>query len=368
MIRSHQQIDTSAPQKDAGKGLHATDTTPINQENHEIKIGNVPIKGRAFLAPMSGVTDYPFRKMAHQWGAPLVISEMVASKSLMQDHQDTKRRTSGEQLAPFVIQLAGRDAYWMGEAARFAEQLGAAIIDINMGCPAKQVTKGLSGSALMRDLDHALSLIEAVVRTVTIPVTLKMRLGWDHNSLNAPELAQRAEDVGIAAFTVHGRTRQQFYKDQADWKQVKAVKQATSKPVIVNGDIKTKKDAKNALEQSGADGVMIGRGAYGAPWQPALIDKHLQGQPTPHPPLDKMAETIHTHYELMLAHYGKTFGIKCARKHLGWYIETLEPCLQTQKHWRQKLCTADCPKQVTRLLNEFFKIKADQPIGSQPSK
>jgi len=325
-----------------------------------IKIGPVCLSGRAILAPMSGITDFPFRKLAHKWGAPLVVSEMVASESLMKDQKDASRRTLGTHLAPFVIQLAGREAYWMGEAARHSQAMGAQIIDINMGCPAKQVTKGLSGSALMRDLDHALTLIEAVVSAVSIPVTLKMRLGWDHSSMNAPQLAKRAQDAGVEAFSVHGRTRQQFYKGSANWAKVKDVKQATTKPVFVNGDITTIKQAQTALDQSGADGVMIGRGAYGAPWAPAQISSHLNGETLLVPTTDQIQDTIYEHYEEILTHYGKEHGSKAARKHLGWYIETLEPNPEIQKKWRAKLCTQNDPNIVKHQLKEFFAIQSDQ--------
>jgi len=309
---------------------------------------------------MSGITDFPFRKLAHKWGAPLVVSEMVASESLMKDQKDASRRTLGAHLAPFVIQLAGREAYWMGEAARHSQAMGAQIIDINMGCPAKQVTKGLSGSALMRDLDHALTLIEAVVNAVSIPVTLKMRLGWDHDTINAPQLAKRAQEAGVEAFSVHGRTRQQFYKGCANWAKVKDVKQATTKPVFVNGDITTLSQAKTALEHSHADGVMIGRGAYGAPWAPAQISSQLTGEIPLAPTINEIQDTIYEHYEEILAHYGFEHGVKAARKHLGWYIETLEPNLQAQKQWRAKLCTLNDPKSVKQQLKKFFARQSDQ--------
>ncbi len=330
-------------------------------QNGSLSIGTVTLSGKAILAPMSGVTDYPFRKLAHQWGAPMVVSEMVASHSLMLEDADTMRRTVGYHLSPFVVQLAGREAHWMGQAASMAQDLGADIIDINMGCPAKQVTKGLSGSALMKDLDHAISLIKAVVRAVQVPVTLKMRLGWDQETINAPELAMRAEAEGVQAFTVHGRTRQQFYKGQADWSRIKAVKAVVKKPVFVNGDIKTIEDANNALAQSSADGVMIGRGAYGAPWRPAQISKQLAGQSFSLK-VDKIKTTVLSHYELMLSHYGKEFGLKAARKHLGWYVESLEADPIAQQRWRQNLCTADNVPLVMQHLNSFFNERVDQTL------
>ena len=319
-----------------------------------IKIGDYCLSGQAILAPMSGVTDFPFRKLAHRWGAPLVVSEMVASESLVNDDEETSRRAIGEHLAPFVVQLAGRKAYWMGEAAKRVQDLGANIIDINMGCPAKQVTRGLSGSALMRDLDHALTLIEAVVEATTVPVTLKMRLGWDDKTINAPELAQRAEDAGVQAFTVHGRTRQQFYKGKADWSKVRAVKEAVSKPLFVNGDILNSNDAKKAMDASKADGVMIGRGAYGAPWLPAQISRELNGQAPLTPSMADYKDCILEHYENMLIHYGKKYGVKSARKHLVWYVDHFEKDERQAKEWRGRLCSTENIKDVTTHLSSFF--------------
>ncbi len=275
-----------------------------------------------FLAPMSGVTDEPFRQAAHLSGAGLVVSEMVASEELVNNRKDMVRRASGaNKITPFVIQLAGREAHWMTEGAKVAQGLGADIIDINMGCPARQVTGGLSGSALMRNLDHALTLIEATVAAVGIPVTLKMRLGWDDNSQNAPELAKRAQAAGIALITVHGRTRCQFYTGKADWKAIRAVREQIKIPLIANGDGDSVDDARTMMKLSGADGVMIGRGAYGRPWWPGHIAEGLtQGSGAAEPTLLKMMNIVLCQQEETLQLYGAELGNKTFRKHIGWTI------------------------------------------------
>lgn len=286
-------------------------------------MGERELPSRVVLAPMSGVTDLPYRLAVAKTAPALLVSEMVASEELARARPDVVRRTAGGgKLSPLVVQLAGREAHWMAEGAQLAEAAGADIIDINMGCPARQVTSGLSGSALMRDLDHAVSLIEATVGATSKPVTLKMRLGWDGQSINAPELAQRAENAGVKLVTVHGRTRCQFYKGRADWHAIRAVKDAISIPLVANGDITTIEDARDCLAASGADGVMIGRGANGRPWFLNQVEAALNGEETkPSPDAEERWAIVRDHYRDSVELYGERLGNRIVRKHIGWYLD-----------------------------------------------
>jgi len=316
------------------------------------------VRPPVLLAPMAGITDRPFRDLALRYGAGLVVSEMVASQEMVQAKPGVREKAElGAGTDGTSVQLAGRDPLWIAEAARQVEARGARVIDINMGCPAKKVTNGYSGSALMRTPDHALRLVEAVVDAVDVPVTLKMRLGWDDDSLNAPSIAKRAEDAGVTMITVHGRTRCQFYKGQANWAAVAATRAAVTVPVVVNGDIVDAGTARAALSASGAEGVMIGRGAQGRPWLPGQVAHVLYGTPAPDIPQGAArGDAIAAHYEAMLDFYGPVLGLRVARKHLGWYLDAAaeDAGAEVPKPLRRAILTADDPKTVLTLIRTAF--------------
>jgi nifR3 family TIM-barrel protein len=333
----------------------------LRRLSEPLDIGGVRIRNRVFLAPMSGITDEPFRLRAYEHGAGLVVSEMVASGELAKGREGTATRIRHSGLPVHMVQLAGREAHHMAEAARIAAGEGADIIDINMGCPAKKVTGGYSGSALMRDLDHAISLIDAVIGAANVPVTVKMRLGWDEATLNAPLLARRAEQSGVKMVTIHGRTRCQFYQGKADWRAIARIKQAVAIPVVANGDVATPADAAAILENSGADAVMIGRAHYGAPWTAGSIAQAAAGDAFDAPA--EIAEYVIAHYEDMLSLYGVESGLRQARKHLGWYLDRHAPCCAAEK--RKAILTATEPAVVIASLRQAFASVAAAPAVRQ---
>ncbi|MEZ2409770.1 tRNA dihydrouridine synthase DusB [Bosea sp. RCC_152_1] len=320
-----------------------------------MQIAGIPIQSRAFLAPMSGVTDIVMRRIAGRFRAGILVSEMVASDEFVRGSEEARIRAEGQGVSPHVVQLAGCDPHWLGEAARLAEANGADIVDINMGCPAKKVTGGWAGSALMRDLDHAVSLVEAAVAAVKVPVTVKMRLGWDDASRNAPELARRAVAAGARLITVHGRTRQQFYKGKADWRAIAAVRAAGDFPLVANGDIHDVEDARACLDQSGADFIMVGRAALGRPWLVGAIGAALDGLPAQTVTLSDKLAMAREHYEGLLALMGIAHGVRHARKHLAAYADdALADGCEADPERRRILLTSEEPRQVIAALSGLF--------------
>nr|WP_256515476.1 tRNA dihydrouridine synthase DusB [Alsobacter ponti] len=321
-----------------------------------MSVGPVPLDGRAILAPMSGITDAGLRRIARRFGASLVVSEMVASDELARGKAEAQLRAEGSGVDPHVVQLAGCQPHWLAEAAKVAEGAGASVIDINMGCPSKRVIGGYAGSHLMRDLDQALRLIEATVAATSLPVTVKMRLGWDDDSHNAPELARRAEQAGVRLVTVHGRTRCQFYKGAANWSAIRAVKAAVSIPVVANGDCNGLDDARAMLEASGADAVMVGRAATGRPWLVGQIARGLAGEAAAAPSLEARRDAALEHYDSLLAAYGTKVGVRHARKHMLGYAEDAAGAAGVPASLRTRLATGDDPRDVVAALRAVYDM------------
>jgi len=316
-----------------------------------IQIGSIVLENPVILAPMAGVSDNPFRKMVQKFGAGLTVSEMVASEAMIRENKKTLQIASKHTKNLMSVQIAGRDPAVMAKAAKLNEDLGADIIDINFGCPAKKVVSGNAGSALMKDEDLASRIMESVVNAVKVPVTVKMRLGWDNENKNAPSLSKKAENLGIKMITVHGRTRNQFYKGNADWKSVKSVKDSVKIPVIVNGDIVDFETADKALSLSNADGIMIGRGTYGSPWLPSQIIDYLNGKtPSKNPDTQELKNIVLEHFEEMLSFYGEKAGLRIARKHMSWYSSGLKDSAV----FRNKINSLDNVQEVITTINEFF--------------
>ncbi len=316
-----------------------------------IQIGNIKLQDNVLLAPMSGVTDLPFRKLVKKFGAPLVISEMIASRAMiMQTRDSLKKCQKDDAIYPMSVQLAGCDPEVMAEAAKLNEDLGADIIDINFGCPVKKVVNGFAGSALMKDEDLATRIMDAVVKAVKIPVTMKMRLGWNYENLNAPSLAKKAEDVGIKMLTIHGRTRCQMYNGSANWQLIAKTKEAVKIPIIANGDIKNSADAKMALELSKANGVMVGRACYGKPWLISQINAELKNQQIVIPSIEEQKNIVLNHFQEMIEHYGEQTAIPLARKHIGWYSSGLKGSAE----FRAKINITQGAKNVQNLVEEFY--------------